>query len=393
MANKKKKNTTTQIMLMNLGSIFCGIVFACLTGLILIWMLFNVHPGVTVKQEVNRESTVDMSARMETYATNQKINILNDYLSENQTIRKIYKIEDGAPVPLPNQELFGSCPTSDVTPALEAIDRARSSGLLEGQDVVFNENLPFYERNDVQFYCDDTILAICWKEFVGGTVYSFMEVKIGDASQFRRKLAGDTYGASMHFYCTELTRQSGGVAGLNADYYAFRNLGVTCYEGTVYRCDNSLDTLFIDDHGDFIFLNRGFSMTKDEVQQFVDDNHIQFSLAFGPIIIRDGVLEPCTGYPIGQPLEVYSRAGIGQLDSLHYLYVNAEHHGEAARPTYVNTFAQVMYDHGVVQGYNMDGGQTGELVFNNKIYNLIDFNNERDVSDIIYFATAFPGGE
>ena len=51
-------------------------------------------------------------------------------------------------------------------------------------------------------------------------------------------------------------------------------------------------------------------------------------------------------------------------------------------------FAQYMYEKGVVMGYNLDGGQTGELVMNGKIYNSVDFGNERSVSDIIYFATA-----
>ena len=35
-----------------------------------------------------------------------------------------------------------------------------------------------------------------------------------------------------------------------------------------------------------------------------------------------------------------------------------------------------------------DGGQTGELVFNGQIYNRIDFDAERTVSDILYFASA-----
>ena len=42
----------------------------------------------------------------------------------------------------------------------------------------------------------------------------------------------------------------------------------------------------------------------------------------------------------------------------------------------------------VDKAYALDGGQTGELVFNGQIYNRIDFDAERTVSDIIYFASA-----
>ena len=38
----------------------------------------------------------------------------------------------------------------------------------------------------------------------------------------------------------------------------------------------------------------------------------------------------------------------------------------------------------------LDGGQTGELVFRGEPYNYIDFGMERNVSDILWFATAIP---
>ena len=47
-------------------------------------------------------------------------------------------------------------------------------------------------------------------------------------------------------------------------------------------------------------------------------------------------------------------------------------------------------EQGVMTAYCLDGGQTGEVVFKGEPYNYIDFNKERQVSDIIYFATALP---
>ena len=38
--------------------------------------------------------------------------------------------------------------------------------------------------------------------------------------------------------------------------------------------------------------------------------------------------------------------------------------------------------------YCLDGGQTGEMVFQGRPYNHIDFGVERTVSDNIYFASA-----
>ena len=44
------------------------------------------------------------------------------------------------------------------------------------------------------------------------------------------------------------------------------------------------------------------------------------------------------------------------------------------------------------KAYTLDGGQTAEIVMMGGPVNYVDYNNERLVSDIIYFATALPGG-
>ena len=41
--------------------------------------------------------------------------------------------------------------------------------------------------------------------------------------------------------------------------------------------------------------------------------------------------------------------------------------------------------------YNLDGGDSAVLVFNNQKINDPNNNNERQLADIIYFASAWPG--
>lgn len=330
-----------------------------------------------------------LTTNIETYAANTKMNVLNEYLADNQVIRKIYKIE-GNNVPMPKAENFGVVLPAEVDKVVAVIEQAKESGLLDGQEVAFKKDVNFY--GDIHYYYDETILVVAWKEWIEGHVCAFCEIKVADSTQFRRKIADDAYGSGKQYYCTLMAKQTNAVAAMNADFYAFRNLGITVYDKEVHRVDSSLDTLFVDKDGNFHFLERGNKKTKDELQAYVKQNDIQFSLAFGPILIKDGELIPCNGYPIGEALQVYSRAGIGQLGDLHYLYADVGHYTNATVVT-VNDFARYMFSKGVIQGYNLDGGQTGELVINNKIVNWIDFGNERTVSDMIYFATALPEGE
>lgn len=388
--NSSKSNS----FLLHCLSVISGIIFTIMAGFFFYFMIIGVHPGINSETSSSKGTSYELAARIDSITSDSKNNLLKDYLSTDDIIRKIYKIEKGSNVPLPIEEAFGTLKVDEIDQIDAVIDSARECGLLANdQQLAFSKDVQFLSNKTIQYYFDETILVICWKELIDGKVVTFSEVKINDPSQFRRKLTEDTYGSGVKKYCTSLAKSSNAVVAFNADFYAFRNLGITCYDGTIYRTEQSLDILFIDENGDFVFYDRKQTDDKETLQKFVDDNHLQFSLAFGPILIKDGQLLDNTRYPIGEINEIYSRAGIGEIEPLHYLYMTVDNYGESRRPCTVNQFAAFMYSKGVKQGYNLDGGQTGELVFNNKIFNLVDWNNERDVSDIIYFVTALPESE
>ena len=363
----------------------------CLSAVVVVMlgMVRQVHPEQIRESDLQKDE-LSLNNQIRKEVENVKIDVLNSYLSSNGVIRKIYSIEKGSPVPAPKSENFVSVNPADAACIEAVIEQAESYGLLHKEDVVFRPDVYFYENSTIEYYLDETIFALCWQEVVGNSVVSFAEVKVADPSQFRRKLAGDTYGSGKLMYCTEMYRQSNAVVAMNADFYSFRNLGITCYDGKIYRTEDNLDTLFVDKNGDFIFYPRKQGASADELQKFVDENNIDFSIAFGPVLIENGELREITGYPIGEVLQIYSRAAICQVDSLHYLYAHVGHYGGGRKVVNVNTFSKMLYDKGVRHAYNIDGGQTGELIINGKIRNSIDFGSERTVSDMIYFATALP---
>ena len=102
-------------------------------------------------------------------------------------------------------------------------------------------------------------------------------------------------------------------------------------------------------------------------------------------------------YPVGEVNTGYSRAGIGQVDKLHYLYMSLNHSDEKQARWTVSEFGQHFFEKGVLNAYNLDGGQTSEIVFQGgSAYNHVDHvngTNSRQVSDMIYFASALGGEE
>ena len=380
--------------------------FAILSVLVLCWAAVNVHPDSTAAAVSKGNTSADIVHRIDNFAANAKVDVLSTVAAEQiPVIRKVYKIPESEKVaPKPNPAAYGTLSTGSASEVMNVIRKAEESGLLDGQKVLFDPNADFYYDSDIQYYYDDTILVICWKEMIEGRVTSCAEVKIADGSQIRRKLCEDTYGSSVYLYCTELAAQANAVIAMNSDYYAFRDLGITCYDRQVYRFNdygyylnykayNVTDTLFINSEGDFIFFYRGTETTAEELQKWVDENDILYSIAFGPILVDNGEQRIIDDYPCGEINLEYSRAGIAQVDKLHYLYMAVSHSNDGTPRCTVNEFGAFMAAKGVQKGYCFDGGQTGEVVMNGVPYNHIDFGNERTVSDILYFATALPESE
>ena len=58
----------------------------------------------------------------------------------------------------------------------------------------------------------------------------------------------------------------------------------------------------------------------------------------------------------------------------------------------INRFAMQIDKLGCDKAYTLDGGQTAVIVMNDQLINSVHYGYQREISDIIYFATAVPDG-
>lgn len=380
-------------------SILLNVALLILTCLCAAWVFCNVHPGSGTV--VKGTPSINLAARVapETAAGETAVE------GETQT-KKHWIIEEHTVVAPPSDPAnFGSISISEPEKVQDLIRQARESGLLgEDETVAFDPNVNFYHDTEIEYYLDDTILVLCWKEVIDGNTCSFAEIKIADASQFRRKFADDTFASANQYYSSELHKSTNAVISLNADFYQNRDFGVVVYDRELYRFPtgtytgtykkyNCLETCFVDSKGNFLFTDLGQTFTQEELKQYIADNDILFSISFGPVLVRDGQVQQIDWYPVGEISRGYSRAGIGQVDELHYLYMSLNHSAEREARWSVNQFAQHFGEKPVRCAYCLDGGQTSEIVFRDRPFNYIDFGKERPVSDNIFFATAIGGTE
>lgn len=305
--------------------------------------------------------------------------------------KRTYTLNDQDMVaPEPNPACYGTekDPKKMETVLLEAQE------LLDIQETLFTPKTEIVEGTQVQYYLDDTIFAVTWKQAVGNSVYTFSEVKIAHASQFRRFLSDGKYGASAEYTAQEMASSVNAVAASAGDYYGHRLVGICVDQGVLYRDDvQTLDNCFVDENGDLLFSHRGELVNKESAQAYIEEHKVRFSLSFGPIMIEDGECVVPGYYPIGEIQGFYPRAAICQMGPLHYVMVVSNYESPYNAMHTVNQFAQNLLELGITKAYALDGGQTATIVMNDQVINQVSYGAQRKISDIIYFATALPEDE
>ena len=341
------------------------------------------------KAEESTVKTLPAETLNTTYATEVTELLEQATLDETQPA-PVYQIADPTgPAPVPNPACYGEVQNpAELQWLLE-----EAQPLLEGQSLYFSTDVELLPDSSVQYYLDDTILAITWKQKVENTAFTFAEVKILHPSQFRRHLAGEEFGSGKLYLTSEMSQGVNAVLGCSGDYYSYRRRGLTIVNGQAMKYVTGLpDTCYINAQGDLILERDQQFADLEAVQAYADENDIQFSLSFGPILVKDGENVCPKGYDLGEVKERYSRAAICQMDKLHYLYIAAGMEGSAVGLMTMRTFAGHVAETGCQQAYALDGGQTTTIVLNNEVINHVNYGSERKISDIIYFATAIPEG-
>ncbi len=308
------------------------------------------------------------------------------------SIDKVFWLRDEDVIaPEPDPAAFGE---ADDPAELEWL-LEKAQPLLDGQSTLFRTDIPIRKNTKVRYYLDDTILAIVWQEQQGQVIYTFAEVKIAHPSQFRRFLAGNQYGYSKQYRTTKMSQDVNAVLASAGDFYMYRSEGTVVYNGTVERVDKkgTVDTCFIDDQGDLILSRKGELTKKAQVQQFVEENNIRFSLSFGPILVENGENVVPKNYALGEIRQRYPRAALCQAGKLHYYVITANCKSDRGDFPNLKQFGKFVAATGCQTAYTLDGGQTATIALNHKHLNPVQYGSQRKISDIFYFATAIPEGD
>ena len=277
------------------------------------------------------------------------------------------------------------------------LQREEVQKLVGGRRLVWNAYIERFPDTPVRWYYDETILCIVWQEVEAQTVGTFSETIISDGSQLRRKISADELWSFAFETTSQFAADTHAVLAFGGDfYYHGRACGIGIYQREFYRFDPvTCDTCYITADGDMLFSYRRQFAEQAEAEQFAEENQVLFSLGFGPVLIDDYVDVTPEDYPWGEVKDTYARSALGLMEEHHYLTMNLNC-GDPGTEYYnlatLRQAADAMVARGCRKAYALDGGQTATTVFGGALINPVQFGWEKEISDIIYFASAH-GGE
>lgn len=275
------------------------------------------------------------------------------------------------------------------------LDSPEARALIGDRELVWNPELDFLEDSKIYLYLDETLLVITWQQVEWRPVGTFSEIIVADGSQLRRKVAGDTFGSKDFRTTSGYAKEVNAVLALGGDFYNHhqRICGITVLDGQIYRFSPlSADSCMITEDGDMLFVyhHQYDNDQQAEAQQYVTDNKVRFSLAFGPVLIDEGKDVTPEWYRWGEISDTYARSALGMLGDRHYLTVNLNCSDAHYYLATLQQATDALLSRGCVKAYALDGGQTATTVFHGQLINPVQFGWEKPISDIIYFVSALP---
>ena len=246
-------------------------------------------------------------------------------------------------------------------------------------------------------YEDPSISVRIEKGRMFETNYLVAYVKIANASQIRTAFA-TTFDGADTIPGENIARRVNAVLAINGDYYSAPerlDKSYICRQGRVYRIQDTvfdwdfmwyLDVLIIDENGDFHIEQKA---TRDRL------SHLDYTpingFTFGPALVIDGETQTNLkdmnfgGY---KPTQRMAIAQVGPLEYMCFSTESPENNDPESKGLTIEEFAQLVGSYEQVQvAYNLDGGNSNQMIFHGKKINSTWTN--REIADIIYFCSAY----
>ena len=213
-------------------------------------------------------------------------------------------------------------------------------------------------------YSSPDLSVTVTEQTLGRTTYYLADIYVRDITCFQTALAGNTYGSGFRDSITDMALLNNAMLAINGDYYGNTNEGVVIRNGVIYRANPTNCDVCVLYYDGTMRVMPGSSFSVEEA---VQDGAWQ-AWTFGPALLDTdgGVLTSFTS--TNRIVSANPRTAIGYYEPGHYCMVVVDGRGESAGIT-LQGLSQLFYDLGCTAAYNLDGGNSSIMVWNNAIIN------------------------
>jgi exopolysaccharide biosynthesis protein len=285
--------------------------------------------------------------------------------------RSLMKVEQ-AQMPPATENL----PQDDST-EIALVDATQEKGAPETSEPITDE--PVISANS---YADDNISATIETTRIDDTTVYIADIQLSDPSYLKTALAQNTYGRNIEQTTSTMSAAHNAIFAVNGDYYGFRDVGFVLRNEVLYRNSGDGQALIIDTKGDLSVVNE-----EDTDLSSLAANGAAQALSFGPALVLDGEIVVTQDDEVGRAKASNPRTAIGQIGSLHYLFIVSDGRTNESEGLSLSALAKIFTDRGATIAYNLDGGGSSTMVFMGNVINNPTSGRrikEREVSDIVY---------
>lgn len=246
-------------------------------------------------------------------------------------------------------------------------------------------------------YKDESIHVQVERFDYQGTECMFIKIDIAHPSQIRTTKSSPSFTDKEMVVATLMAKKARAVFGINGDFFKYNVQGYTIRQQQVVKkrlqlaAAEKYDVLFIDQHGNFSFTKNATTETAQAHQDQLEQAGLEVinSFTFGPVLVENGVVQDFNqqlwhgAYPM-------QRVAIAQLGPLSYGVFHCGGATQLKTGLTLQAFAEMIAakQPDVLLAYNLDGGGSTNLVFDNQ---KINANwDVREICDMLYFASLEP---
>lgn len=208
-----------------------------------------------------------------------------------------------------------------------------------------------------------------------GITYFVADIYIRDLQHLRTYFANNTYGTGYRQNVGDMAKANNAILAISGDYYGNQQRGVVIRNGELYRKSIGDDVCVLYNDGTMKTYSPGNFSVEDAIAKGAYQ-----AWSFGPKLLDNG--QPMTEFNTSVA-PANPRAAIGYYAPGHYCMVVVDGRQEGySKGMTMKELSQLFVNLGCQDAYNLDGGQTAQMVFMGNTINQ-PYNGGRSVSDII----------